>query len=89
MSRVGLGGGFVRFASIVGDVKARPLEDQPGPRSHEPIQLLLFALGTLGQRRLFDRLQLIEFVLTSGAAVLVGWHRDNRGRSGKGKFSLL
>src|SRR5205823_5978685 len=50
------------------------LEDEAGAGAEQPAELLLAALGALGQGRLGERLELLELMLTVVAAVIVGWH---------------
>src|SRR5437016_1591169 len=69
-----LGGRLVRLASVVGLIEARSLEDYGRPGAEDSPQFLLLAFGAFLQRRIIDRLKLVEIVVASVALILVGWH---------------
>src|SRR6266566_1878953 len=68
---VGLGGGLVRLAAVVGLVEARTLEDDRRASAEGPPQLLLAALRALAQRLVRHRMKIVEIVVAGVALVFV------------------
>ena len=68
---------FVRIAPVVGNIKARPFEDQPAAGSNFSPQLGLVTFGANSFRIGFNRLHLLKFMLAAVADVIVGGHNND------------
>src|SRR5579883_783396 len=68
---------FLPRTAIVGFVEARTLEDNRSATSEEAFELVLFAFGALGQRRVRKRLQFVELMAAGVATVIVSRHESS------------
>src|SRR5690606_13508197 len=64
---------LVAIAAVIGDVEARPLEEQTGSRGKQASRLLA-AGRALREGVVGHALELLELVLTGRTPVLVRWH---------------